>query len=95
MPQPRPRVDSRHATASVIIGAGGLGHIGIQVLKALSPAELIVIDRNPDAVKLALSIGADHAVVADGTQVEQVLELTRGNGAETVVDFVGEGGATS
>jgi len=79
----------------VIIGAGGLGHIGIQVLKALSPAELIVVDRNPEAVKLALSIGADHAVVADGTHVEQVLELTGGSGAEAVIDFVGEGGATS
>ncbi len=79
----------------VIIGAGGLGHIGIQVLKALSPAELIVVDRNNDALKLALSIGADHGVVADGTHVEQVLELTGGLGAETVVDFVGEGGSTS
>ena len=79
----------------VIIGAGGLGHIGIQVLKALSPAELIVVDRNPEALKLAESIGADHGVLADGSQVEQVLELTGGNGAEAVVDFVGEGGATS
>ena len=78
----------------VIIGAGGLGHIGIQVLKALSPAELIVVDRNPEAVKLAVSIGAHHGVVADGTHVEQVLELTGGNGAEAVIDFVGEGGST-
>ncbi|HEX6248554.1 MAG TPA: NAD(P)-dependent alcohol dehydrogenase [Nocardioidaceae bacterium] len=79
----------------VVIGAGGLGHIGIQVLKALSPAELIVVDRHPDAVKLAVEIGADHGVVAEGSQVEQVLELTDGHGAEVVVDFVGEGGATS
>lgn len=79
----------------VVIGAGGLGHIGIQVLKALTPAEIIVVDRNPDAVKLALSIGADHAVVADGTQIDQVKELTQGFGAEVLVDFVGEGGATS
>lgn len=79
----------------VVIGAGGLGHIGIQVLKALTPAEIIVIDRNPDAVELALSIGADHGVVAEGGQVEQVLELTDGFGAEVVVDFVGEGGATA
>ncbi|MFL6084345.1 MAG: NAD(P)-dependent alcohol dehydrogenase [Mycobacterium sp.] len=78
----------------VIIGAGGLGHIGIQVLKALSPAELIVVDRNPEAVKLAVSMGAHHGVVADGTQVDQVLELTGGNGAEAVIDFVGEGGST-
>ncbi|WP_290061749.1 NAD(P)-dependent alcohol dehydrogenase [Amycolatopsis solani] len=78
----------------VVIGAGGLGHIGIQVLKAISAAELIVVDRNPDAVKLAVSIGADHGVTADGSQVSQVLELTGGYGAETVIDFVGEGGAT-
>jgi NAD+-dependent secondary alcohol dehydrogenase Adh1 len=80
---------------AVVIGAGGLGHIGIQVLKALTPAELIVVDRNADAVKLALSIGADHAVVADGSQLAQVLDLTGGSGAEAVIDFVGEGGATS
>jgi NAD+-dependent secondary alcohol dehydrogenase Adh1 len=79
----------------VVIGAGGLGHIGIQVLKALTPSELIVVDRNPDAVKLAVSIGADHGIVADGNHVEEVLELTGGHGAEVVVDFVGEGGATS
>ncbi|WP_330473378.1 NAD(P)-dependent alcohol dehydrogenase [Terrabacter sp. C0L_2] len=78
-----------------VLGAGGLGHIGIQVLKALSPAEIVVVDRNPDAVKLALSIGADHGVVADGTQVDQVLDITGGTGVEVVVDFVGEGGATA
>ena len=79
----------------VVIGAGGLGHIGIQVLKAISAAELIVVDRNPDAVKLAVSIGADHGVVAGGAHVTEVLDLTGGHGAEAVIDFVGEGGATS
>ncbi|EME87247.1 uncharacterized protein MYCFIDRAFT_169098 [Pseudocercospora fijiensis CIRAD86] len=37
----------------VMIGAGGLGHIGIQVMAAISGATLIVIDRNPDALALA------------------------------------------
>ncbi|MGC7097714.1 NAD(P)-dependent alcohol dehydrogenase [Amycolatopsis lurida] len=78
----------------VVIGAGGLGHIGIQVLKAITAAELVVVDRNPEAVKLAVSIGADHGVVADGGQVDEVLTLTGGDGAEVVLDFVGEGGAT-
>jgi NAD+-dependent secondary alcohol dehydrogenase Adh1 len=79
----------------VVIGAGGLGHIGIQVLKAISPAEIIVVDRNPDAVKLAVAIGADHGVVADGGHVEEVQRLTGGKGAEVVIDFVGEGGSTA
>lgn len=79
----------------VVIGAGGLGHIGIQVLRALSPAEIIVVDRNPDATKLALTIGADHGVVAEGKQVEEVMDLTGGLGAEVVLDFVGEGGSTA
>jgi NAD+-dependent secondary alcohol dehydrogenase Adh1 len=76
----------------VVIGAGGLGHIGIQVLKALSPARLVVLDRNPDALELAESIGADRGILADGSHVEQVLAA---GGAEVVVDFVGEGGSTA
>lgn len=78
----------------VVIGAGGLGHIGIQVLKAITGAEILVVDRNQEAVKLATEIGADHGIVANGSHVDEVLELTGGEGAETVIDFVGEGGAT-
>lgn len=78
----------------VVIGAGGLGHIGVQVLKAVTAAEIVVVDRNPDALALAVSIGADHGVLADGGQVERVRELSGGQGAEAVIDFVGEGGST-
>lgn len=79
----------------VVIGAGGLGHIGIQVLAATTGAEIVVVDRNPDAVALATGLGAHHGIVADGTHVEQVLDLTGGAGAEVVIDFVGEGGSTA
>lgn len=85
----------RPGDSCVMIGAGGLGHIGIQVMKAISAARLVVVDRNPDAVQLATEIGADVGIVADGSQVQQVLDLTGGNGAEAVIDFVGEGGATA
>jgi NAD+-dependent secondary alcohol dehydrogenase Adh1 len=79
-------------TTAVVIGAGGLGHIGIQSLKALSPAEIVVVDPSEEALELARSCGADHLVRADGDQVAAVHELT-GNGAEVVFDFVGEFGA--
>ncbi|MFJ7948343.1 NAD(P)-dependent alcohol dehydrogenase [Streptomyces sp. NPDC096354] len=78
---------------AVVIGAGGLGHIGIQALAALTPAELIVVDTCTEALKLAGTLGAHHTVVADGSQVDQVAALTGGQGAEAVLDFVGEGGA--
>jgi NAD+-dependent secondary alcohol dehydrogenase Adh1 len=80
-------------TTAVVIGAGGLGHIGIQSLKALTPASIIVVDRSEAALELARGFGADHTVQATGDQVERVKELTDGQGAEVVIDFVGERGA--
>jgi len=79
-------------TTAVVIGAGGLGHIGIQCLAALTATRIIVVDRNPDALKLAGQIGAHHTVIADGGQVDAVNEMTDG-GADVVLDFVAEQGA--
>jgi len=79
-------------TSAVVIGAGGLGHIGIQCVAALTAADLVVVDRNPDALKLAEQLGAAHTVVADGNHVAAVQELTKG-GAHVVFDFVAEQGA--
>jgi NAD+-dependent secondary alcohol dehydrogenase Adh1 len=80
-------------TTAVVIGAGGLGHIGVQCLSALTATRIIVVDRNPDALKLAEQIGADQTVVGDGGQVEAVKDLTGGQGAHVVLDFVAEQGA--
>ena len=79
---------------AVVIGAGGLGHIGIQCLKAMTPAEIIVIDPSEEARALAGEIGADTTIAADGKQVDTILEMTDGVGADAVIDFVGERGAT-
>jgi NAD+-dependent secondary alcohol dehydrogenase Adh1 len=78
---------------AVIIGAGGLGHIGIQTLAALCAAEIIVLDQSDLALGLAKESGGHHIVKADGGEVEKVMELTKGHGAEAVIDFVGEGNA--
>jgi NAD+-dependent secondary alcohol dehydrogenase Adh1 len=80
-------------TRAVVIGAGGLGHIGVQCLRAMSAAEIIVLDPSAPALELARELGADHTVrVGDGHR-ERVRELTDGLGAEVVIDFVGEKGA--
>ena len=52
-----------------------------------------MVDRNPDALKLASELGAHHTVVGDGSQVDAVKDLTGGQGAHVVLDFVAEQGA--
>jgi NAD+-dependent secondary alcohol dehydrogenase Adh1 len=79
-------------TTCTVIGAGGLGHIGIQCLAALTATNIIVVDRHPDALKLAEKLGAHDTVLADGGQVDAVKDLTNG-GADVVLDFVAEEGA--
>jgi NAD+-dependent secondary alcohol dehydrogenase Adh1 len=80
-------------TKALVIGAGGLGHIGIQCLKALTPTEIIVTDPSEEALELAKEWGADQTVRVQDGYVETVLEMTDGNGAEVVFDYVGERGA--
>ncbi len=80
-------------TRTVVIGAGGLGHIGIQSLNALCATEIIVVDRSEEALEAAKRIGADQTVQADGSHIDKVLQMTDGQGAEVVLDFVGEQGA--
>lgn len=81
------------ATArAVVIGAGGLGHIGLQCLLAMTPAEVIVVDRSPDVLVKAKQLGAHHAIQAGDDTVAAVLDATGGAGAEVVFDFVGEQG---
>jgi len=53
----------------------------------------VVVDRNPEALKLAEQLGAHHLVVADGRQIASVQDLTDGLGADVVLDFVAEQGA--
>jgi NAD+-dependent secondary alcohol dehydrogenase Adh1 len=81
-------------SSTVVLGAGGLGHVGIQCLRALSETEIIVVDRSEQALAHARDWGADQTVQAreDGSHLEAIAELT-GGGAQVVIDFVGEGGA--
>ena len=73
----------------LVIGAGGLGHMAIQIIKAMTAADVVAVDVKPAARALAEKSGAD--VVLDGSAediVAQIKEATKG-GAEVVLDFVG------
>jgi NAD+-dependent secondary alcohol dehydrogenase Adh1 len=81
-------------TTVVVVGVGGLGHIGVQCLRALTAATIVAIDPDPGARELATGSGAHHVLPPDGAGAA-VRDLTGGAGAEAVVDFVGEGDAVA
>ena len=59
----------------VVIGAGGLGHLAVQFLKALSPATVICVDQRESALAVVAGLGADHTVVAGPDAAVQLLHV--------------------
>lgn len=76
-------------SVAVAIGAGGLGHVGIQILRAITPATVVALDLAEDKLELAREVGAHHAFLSDDQAVADVERLTGGRGAAAVFDFVG------
>jgi propanol-preferring alcohol dehydrogenase len=74
---------------AVVIGAGGLGHMAIQLLAALAPAQIVAVDRDADKLALARDVGATTTVQAGADAAEEIREATHGRGAELVLDLVG------
>jgi D-arabinose 1-dehydrogenase-like Zn-dependent alcohol dehydrogenase len=78
----------------VVLGVGGLGQFGVQLFKAMTSAEVVALDRNPDRIDFARSLGADHAFSSEeDSAIRAVRDLTSGAGADVVMDFVAEGDA--
>jgi len=75
---------------AVVIGVGGLGHIGLQCLDAMSAADIVALDIKESARELAAECGADVTLDPQSVDVAaEVEDLTDGHGAEQVLDFVG------
>lgn len=82
-----PKLDP-DATA-VVIGAGGLGHMAVQILRATTGARIVAVDTKREALALAGSLGADLTVEAGEGTAMAVREATGGFGADVVLDCVG------
>lgn len=76
-------------STAVVIGTGGLGHVAIQLLRALTSARVIALDVSEDKLRLARQVGAHETVLSDARAAQTVRDLTGGTGAEAVFDFVG------
>jgi alcohol dehydrogenase, propanol-preferring len=76
-------------STAVVIGVGGLGHVAIQIVRALSSATVIALDLNEDKLTLAGEVGAHHTMLSNHDAIKAVRDLTLGEGANAVFDFVG------
>ncbi|WP_266079737.1 NAD(P)-dependent alcohol dehydrogenase [Haladaptatus caseinilyticus] len=75
---------------AVVVGVGGLGHIGLQVLRAMSAAEITAVEVKDAALDLATDLGADHTVNSrDEDVANEVDAITDGAGVHQILDFVG------
>jgi len=73
----------------VIIGAGGLGLMAVQLAKAITGAKIIVTDLDDEKLRVAKKNGADNVINSKKEDpVKAVLELTDKVGADAVIDFV-------
>lgn len=81
---------AKPGTKALIIGMGGLGHIGVQVMRELGNADIIALDKNKERLNMALELGAVHAIEVNHHTVSQVKSLTAGQcGVDIIIDFVG------
>lgn len=72
-----------------VIGVGGLGHMALQIVRALAPATTVVaVDLSEDKLAMATELGADHCVAA-AADVGATIQALTGGGADAVIDFVG------
>jgi len=75
-------------THALVIGLGGLGLVAVQILRAITGAQVIATDLKPEAMARARELGAVTVEGGDG-QVDRIRELTRGRGVDAAFDFVG------
>jgi alcohol dehydrogenase, propanol-preferring len=77
-------------STAAVIGAGGLGQMAIQILRALSAATRIVaVDTAVEKLEIAKRMGADEVLLSGDNAVKRIKDMTRGQGAALVLDLVG------
>ena len=73
----------------VIVGAGGLGLMAIQLAKAVTGARIIAMDLDDKKLEFAKKEGADTTVNSKNEDpVKTIMELTDKMGADAVIDLV-------
>jgi len=77
------------AASVLVVGAGGLGLMAIQLAKAVTGARIIAMDLDDKKLEFAKKEGAATTINSKNEDaVKAVMELTDKKGADAVIDFV-------
>src|SRR5574337_268642 len=79
----------------VIIGAGGVGLMGVTLARKMGAAEVIAVDIDPAKREAALAAGAARAIDGAAPDTVKQIHAATGGGAWAVIDFVGSGQTAS
>ncbi len=73
----------------VIVGAGGLGLMGVQIAKVITSAKIICVDLDDQKLDIAKEMGADFTVNSkDPETAQKIMSICNDKGADSIVDFV-------
>ena len=73
----------------VLIGAGGVGLMGVALARKLGAKDVIVVDIDPAKREAALQAGATRAIDGAAADAAKQIQAATGGGAWAVIDFVG------
>jgi S-(hydroxymethyl)glutathione dehydrogenase/alcohol dehydrogenase len=79
----------REGQSVVVLGLGGVGLSVVQGARLAGAGKVIVVDRSPEKLELAMTMGATDALEAGGELAKQVRAMTEKRGADHAFDCVG------
>lgn len=83
------RASIRPGSTVVVVGLGPVGVMAVQCAALFGPARIFAIDMVPERLARAESLGAEAIDARTAPGHVQVMEATKGRGAESVIEAVG------
>ena len=71
-----------------VVGAGGVGLSAVMIARAVG-ARVIAVDRNAEALAVASRLGAEHVLMADGSDIPSAVAQLTDGGSHVAIDAVG------
>ena len=83
------KANAQASETMVLVGAGGLGLMAVQLAKAITNAQVVIVDVDDKKLSEAKRLGADQTINSLSTDaVKGIKDITGGIGSEIVIDFV-------